>query len=225
MKPRIKLTETTTPDGGIVGLYERDGAFSISFSGQELMHSQASASETLLGRVTVERLRGSANEHVLIGGLGLGFTLRSALDAVSKDCIVEVAELIPSIVDWNRTFLRKLNGTCLDDPRVHIRIEDVATLIRNASPATYSAIALDVDNGPIAMVAAGNFHLYSATGLQAIKAALTPGGRAVFWSAGPDAKFESRLRKAGFKVKAVPAKVYEGAKRAAYILFVADLIG
>ncbi len=223
MKPRLKLAEATAPDGGSISLYEHDGAYSISFGGQELMHSKASASEKLLGQLAVERHASRPGVRVLVGGLGLGFTLRKALDLLPPDAIVEVAEIVPAVVAWNRERLQSLNGSALDDPRALVREADVAALIRQAPPATYDALALDVDNGPVALVAAGNFQLYSAPGLQAIKAALKPRGRAVFWSAGPDDKFLARLRKAGFAVKLVPAKVHEGSRRAAYTLFVADL--
>ncbi len=222
MKPRIKLAESLTASGGAVGLYERDGAFSISFNGQELMHSQSSASERLLGELAAERLRGAARPRVLIGGLGLGFTLRRALELLPANATVEVAELLPAIVAWNRSFLQGLNGAALDDPRVTILETDVGELIRGAEPGRYDAIALDVDNGPIALVEKANDHLYSPAGLAAAKSALAPCGRSVFWSAGPDAAFELRLRKAGFRVKAVPAKTHDGAKRAAYTVFVAD---
>lgn len=225
MKPRIKLDEVLTPDGMVLALYAHDGGYSISLKGQELMHSKASASEELLGRLGVERLaaRPEQSARVLVGGLGLGFTLRSVLEVCDGKAQVEVAELIPEVVEWNHTHLRQLNGQFLEDPRVTVRVADVGELIRGVGGNGYDSILLDVDNGPLAMVAKVNRSLYSHAGIRAIKAALRPGGRAVLWSAGPDPAFEGRLRHAGFAVRVVPAKVHERAKRAAYLLYVADV--
>ena len=122
--------------------------------------------------------------------------------------------------EWNRNYMQSLNGALVDDPRVEIRISNASTLIRKAKPGTYDSIMLDVDNGPVAMVAKNNFSLYSNTGLRAIRSALKPRGRVIFWSARPEPMFEPRFERVGFKVKAVPAKVHERAKRAAYMLYV-----
>jgi len=224
MKPHIKLAEAKTPDGGTLSLFEHDGAYSISLNGQEVMHSKASTSEEWLGQLGVERLKSGEASRVLVGGLGLGFTLQTALKFSDPETIVEVAELIPEVVEWNRAFMVSLNGSLLQDPRVEIRENDVARLIRKAKPGTYNAIMLDVDNGPVPMLAKNNFSLYSNTGLRAIRAALKPRGRVVFWSAGPEPQFEPRLGRLGFKAKAVPAKVHERAKRAAYMLYIGDRI-
>jgi len=227
MKPRTRLAKATTPDGLVLSLFEHDGDFSMSLSGQELMHSKASASETLLGTLGVERVLrkpgGGEPFRILVGGLGLGFTLRSVLEACDEHGTVDVAELIPEVIDWNRVHLKELNGFLLDDSRVEIRLADVASVIRNAANCAYDAILMDVDNGPVAMVKKTNKSLYSMSGIRSIRSALKPGGRAVLWSAGPDKAFAERLQEAGFKVAAVPAKVHERAKRAAYILYVADL--
>ena len=205
-----------------MALNEHDGAFSINFNGQELMHSKASASESLMGNLGTVRLDKLGAFRVLVGGLGLGFTLKNVLKSVGPKTTVEVVELIPEVVEWNRTHLKKLNGALLDDPRVKVREEDVTTLLRNAKPETYDAILLDVDNGPVAMVAANNFSLYSNAGISAICASLKPAGRAVVWSAGKDGKFENRLRQAGLRVKGVPAKMHERARREAYMLYVLE---
>ncbi len=218
MKPRVTRAEARTAEGRRLVLSEQDGAWAISLNGQELMHSRAHASELLLADVGLDRVTASSG-RVLIGGLGLGFTLRRVLERVADDAIVEVAELVPEVVTWNREHLRGLNGGCLDDPRVRVRAGDVATMIRAAQAGSYDVMLLDVDNGPVAMVAAGNAGLYAAGGLRAVKTALRPGGCAVFWSAGPDETFATRLRQAGFVVEAVPAKVHANAKRAAYMLY------
>ncbi|MBC2605873.1 spermidine synthase [Pelagicoccus albus] len=219
MKPRIKLAETRTESGGILALYEQDGAFSINYSGQELMHSKASASEKLLGKIGGESLPSEQASRLLIGGLGLGFTLASALEACGPEVVIEVYELAPEVIEWNRQFLQDLNGKAIDDPRVQLHVADATAAIRKAEPETYDCLLLDIDNGPIAMVQKGNTNLYSKSGVRVIKSALKPGGSAIFWSAGPDEKFAARLKQAGFQVTAIPAKVHEGAKRAAYLLY------
>jgi len=222
MKPRILLAESTTPDGAAMSLYEHDGAYSISFKGQELMHSKASASERLLGKLGVEQISRGPKARVLVGGLGLGFTLRSVLEGVGEDARVDVVELVPKVVEWNCVFLRKLNGDLLNDPRVNVIEGDAVKLIRKGDPNTYHAMILDVDNGPTGMVKASNDTLYSYSGLRAVRSLLKPGGRAAFWSAGDDPHFKARLEKVGFRVGHIPAKVHERSKRAAYVIYVAD---
>ncbi|MDQ8196660.1 spermine synthase [Pelagicoccus enzymogenes] len=219
MKPRIKLAETRPATGGVLALYEQDGAYSINFSGQELMHSKAAASEKLLGKLGGESLPKDQPSRLLIGGLGLGFTLATALEAAGPDASIEVLELAPEVIDWNREHLQELNGKCLDDPRVQLQVADATAVIRKAEPESYDCLLLDIDNGPVAMVQKGNATLYSKSGVRTIKSVLKPGGCAIFWSAGPDEKFAARLKQAGFQVKAIPAKVHEGAKRAAYLLY------
>jgi spermidine synthase len=222
MKPRVKLAESTTADGGAMALYEHDGKYCISYAGQELMHSGANASEILLGEIGVELLERDATARILIGGLGLGFTLRSVLASTGPNVVVELIELLPEIVSWNRVYLKSLNGELLDDPRLEIHTTDVVGYMRKAERVRYDAILLDVDNGPVAMVSETNVSLYSNTGLRWLRGSLKPEGRAVFWSAGPDLRFEDRLKRAGFRVSKVPAKVHAGSKRAAYLLYVAN---
>jgi spermidine synthase len=186
------------------------------------MHSKATASEILLGQVGVQKLKPGAPARILIGGLGLGFTLQSVLALVGPNVVVEVAELMPEVVAWNREHLQPLNGGLLDDPRVEVRVEDVGELLKNAPQKQYDVILLDVDNGPVAMVSENNATIYSNKGIRSIRKALKPRGRVVFWSAGRFPKFEGLLRKFGFKFEAVPAKVHAHAKRDAYTLYVAD---
>ncbi|MFP6854343.1 MAG: hypothetical protein VB980_01060 [Opitutales bacterium] len=222
MKPRIRLAEATMPEG-VMELLEHDGSHVITLAGQELMHSRSHASESLLGSLGVSRLGSETTGRVLIGGLGLGFTLRSALETVGSGTKVEVAEIVTEVIEWNRTHLNHLNGSLLNDPRVEIKTADVTRLIREAEPDSYDAILLDVDNGPSPIVSAGNLSLYSKTGIRAIARALKPDGRLVVWSAGQDQGFENRLGKAGFRVEPVPAKAHDGAKAASYLLYLAEL--
>lgn len=223
MKARTKLAESETPDGSPMALYEHDGAYSISFKGQELMHSKASASELLLGKLGVERLSKSAKARVMIGGLGLGFTLRSVLDRVGAEAQVDVIELVAKVVEWNREYLRDLNGALLDDPRVNVIEADAVETIYGGVSHSYDAMILDVDNGPTGMVKASNNSLYSHKGLRAVRKVLKAGGRAAYWSAGTDPHFKARMEAVGFRVGAIPAKVHERAKRAAYVVYVADV--
>jgi spermidine synthase len=222
MKPQLKLAETTTPDGGRLTLHAHDGAFCVRLNGQALMESTVATSELQIGELATDRFPRFGKSRVLIGGLGLGFTLRSALEGVGPHGVVEVAELLPAIVDWNRTHLKTLNGALLADKRVTVRVGDVWGPLTRDGAARYDAIILDTDNGPTAMVQRQNARLYDAAGLQVVFKALKAGGRAVIWSAAHDRAYAARLAKAGFKVEVVQAKLHAMAKRAAYTLYVAD---
>ena len=222
MKPTRKIAETRTPDGARLALYEHDGSYCIRLGQQELMHSSLSVSELRLGELATERLVSHAHPSVLIGGLGLGFTLRSVLKALGPDATVQVAELIPAVVDWNREFLSGLNGALLDDPRVEVIVADVWEVIARAGRSHYDAVMLDIDNGPDGLVQKQNDRLYGRDGLQRLASALKPGGRAAIWSAWLDKGFVHRLSKAGFMVQAIPAKLHTNAKRCAYTIFVGD---
>lgn len=223
MKPNVTLAETTTPNGARMTLVEHDGSFCIRVNGQQLMHSKVAHSEIELGTLACER-HGAKDlkARALIGGLGLGFTLKSVLQATGPHAEVHVAELFPEIVEWNRTFMERLNGDALQDPRVKVLIEDVDAVISRAEQNPYDAIALDIDNNTTAMVAVENHKLYQKLGIQKIWNALRPGGRAALWFAGPDVAIERLLRKAGFKVQAVRAKVGASSRRESYMIYVAD---
>ena len=222
MKPHLKLDEVLTPDGARLTLHVHDGRFSIRLNGQELMHSAVSASEEQLGEMAVARMPSGKEGRVLVGGLGLGFTLAAVLSRVSASVVVEVAELMPQVIAWNRTHLLRLNGERLADPRVVVRQEDVREILAAVAARSFDAILLDVDNGPSAMVHGDNARLYDATGIQSVVKALKPAGRLAVWSAAADAKFEARLAQAGLRVSVVPAKVHSAARRAAYVLYFAD---
>lgn len=225
MSPNIKLAETVTPDGERLALYEHDGNFCIRVNGLQLMNSAAVSSELLLGEVAVENLRTLTTPCILIGGLGLGFTLKSVLEKVGRGATVKVAELIPEVVLWNRQFLSRLNGTLLDDPRVEVLVADVWNLIEQAGQNSYDAVLLDVDNGPQAMVQKLNSRLYHQRGLERIAVAIRSEGRAVFWSADPVAEFPARLVAAGFRTKAIPVRFCPSDQHCAGIIYVADKPG
>lgn len=222
MKPHRLLAETRLQSGAVLTLHEHDSSYCVRLAGRELMHSDAASSELMLGELGVARLARVGAAKVLIGGLGLGFTLRSVLAHAGAEAGVDVVELLPEMVAWNREHLGPLNGARLDDRRVRVRVDDVFEVIRAASPGSYGAILLDIDNGPTAMVQTSNTRLYDARGLKMLVDALVPGGRLVVWSAGPDRAFERRLAQAGFRVETVPVKLHPGARQAAGRLFVAD---
>jgi spermidine synthase len=160
---------------------------------------------------------------VLIAGLGLGFSLRRVLELVGRHARVQVAELMPEVVAWNRDFLAKVNGSLLDDRRVEMITGDVFDVIRRAGPAAYDAMLLDVDNGPESMIQKKNARIYNRRGLGIIARALKPGGKVAFWSAGPEQGFIQSLIRAGFKAEGFPAKAHERAKRAAHVIYLGTL--
>lgn len=200
MKPTVKLGEATTPEGSELVLLEHDGAFSLMAGGAQLMTSFAHGSEEELARLGCAPFRQVGQPRVLIGGLGLGYTLASACRALpQKRAHFVVAELVPEIVRWNREFLCGLHPGLWEDPRVEVREADVAPLIRSAENE-YHAILLDTDNGPEAFTGSANNALYTLRGLRQARAALKEGGLLAVWSALDDKSFERRLRQAGFEV-------------------------
>jgi spermidine synthase len=223
MKPNRKLAEATTPDGGRLILYEHDGAYCIRLNGQDLMHSSVTASELRLGELAAGPLSRQPDSLSLVGGLGLGFTLKSLLEKSGRRAKVQVAELLPAIIDWNRNLLAHLNGRLMDNPRVEILLQDVWRVIVDAPVGTYDTVVLDVDNGTTATVQQQNSRLYTLKGLHRIAAVLKPGGRALFWSARPDPAFAERLVRVGFITKVVSAPLYASAKRCAVSIYVADM--
>jgi len=222
MKARRRLGHATGPQGGCLELFEHDGAYTILWDGQILMDSRTHTSEYQMGHLGLARCEPGSAPRILIGGLGLGYTLKGVLEKASPQAVVEVVECVDTLKDWNHRFLQDLNGHLLKDERVSVTIGDVGHHLRQVAGGTYDVILLDVDNGPVAMVDVQNASLYSLRGLQAIGRALAEGGRMIFWSASQDAAFEQRLGKLGFKLEAVPAKRYPSAKRAACVLYVAD---
>jgi spermidine synthase len=222
VKPTINVAESFTPDGQRLTLQRHDGQFHMRVDGELLMSTRAWQSEAEMAEFGCALVGGRAPKRVLIGGLGFGFTLRRVLELVGHDAVVEVAELMPLMVAWNREHLREVNGHLLDDPRVVITIGDVHALLCRPPGDRYDVVLLDVDNGPVAMVDAGNRRLYSDPGLRCLSQALAPGGRAVFWSATPHRGFLRRLGAAGFDARSVPAKAYPQAVRETHTLFVAD---
>jgi spermidine synthase len=199
VKPFELLAQTQSPDGTVIQLTRRDDEYVILAAGRHLMSSRMHASEESLAALGCRRAAALTQPAVLIGGLGMGYTLRAALDLLPAKATIVVAELIPGIVDWNRGPLAPLANNPLADPRVRIEIANVAATLR-ASSAEFDAILLDVDNGPGAFTDSANAALYSAPGIAAAHASLNPGGTLAIWSAHEDPKFAHRLRSANFTV-------------------------
>jgi spermidine synthase len=208
VKRWVVLDETQTPGGLRLSLEQHDEEFAIVADRHVLMSSRMHTSEDMLAALGCAHARTLPSPRVLVGGLGLGFTLRAALDVLPPAATVTVAELLPKVVDWNRGPLGPLAGHPLADARVRVEIGDVAALLR-ARPGGFDAVLLDVDNGPAALTADRNAGLYSERGVAEARAALTQGGVLAVWSAAPDREFERRLRRSGFDVKVQVVRAHQ----------------
>ena len=220
MIPLELIATAKAPEGEELRLMRRGKDFMIVLDRNELMNSRMSGSEEALATMTAERLGGRAAQRWLIGGYGMGFTLRAALGALGADARLTVAELVPEIVEWARGPMATLTAGCLDDARVELVFDDVAELILRGHGA-YDAILLDVDNGPDGLVRQANDRLYTPAGLAAAKAALKPGGVLAVWSAAKDPVFANRLRKAGFAVDEATVRARSNGKGARHTIWFA----
>ena len=223
MKMRELLGTAQVPGGDELRLYRRGDDFIIAIDRNELMSSRMSGSEEALATMTCERLRSAQAASLLIGGYGMGFTLRAALATLGPDAKITVAELVPGIIEWARGPMAELAAGCLDDPRVELVLGDVSKAI-GAATRRYDAILLDVDNGPDGLTREANEGLYSATGLATAKAALRPGGILAIWSAAPDARFTRRLAAAGFQVEEVGVRARSNGKGPRHVIWFARAI-
>ena len=221
MKPRVKIATAQTPDGGEMELFQHDRNFSINISGQELMNSLHHESELALARLGCAHLAGRKSPGTLIGGLGMGYTLRQALDMLSPQAQVVVGELLDPVVKWNREFLGQLNDHPLEDSRVNVKTGDIIGLIAH-SKSKFDAILLDIDNGPAAMTNSGNRCLYGQEGILACQQALRKQGVLAVWSAEPNKKFEKLLMTCGFYVTRFRVPAYKGSKTLSRFIFVAS---
>jgi spermidine synthase len=210
MIPWIQLDTATVPGGGgELRLVRRGDEFSIMVGANTLMNSRMSGSEVALAELACERLCGRRNCRMLIGGYGMGFTLRAALAGLGPDAQITVAELVPAILAWAHGPMAALTGACLNDPRVTIHDGDVGGLIASAR-TRFDAILLDVDNGPDGLSRSANGRLYTLHGLETARKALRKGGLLAIWSAAPDRAFADRLVRAGFDVEEVKARANKG---------------
>ncbi len=221
MTPREYLGSAAVPGGQELKLYRRGGDYMIVLDRNELMSSRMSGSEKQLALMTIERLKGRTAPHLLIGGYGMGFTLRAALGALDASTQITVAELVPEIIEWARGPMTDLAAGCLDDPRVRLVLDDVVNVIA-AGHGSYDAILLDVDNGPDGLTAAANDRLYNGKGLEAARTALKPGGILAVWSAGSDDAFTRRLRSAGFLVEEVSVRARDNGKGPRHVIWFAQ---
>lgn len=220
MKIRELIGTAEVPGGDALRLYRRGDDFIIAIDRNELMSSRMSGSEEALATMTCDRLRSTKAASLLIGGYGMGFTLRAALGALGPDAKIAVAELVPGIIEWARGPMAELAAGCLDDPRVELILGDVSKAI-GAATRRYDAILLDVDNGPDGLTREANEGLYSAAGLATAKAALRPGGILAIWSAAPDARFTRRLTAAGFQVEEVGVRARSNGKGPRHVIWFA----
>ena len=207
MKPVERLAEARTPEGSQIVLYRHDGAYLIHADGIELMSTRRHRSEDRLAEVACASLGAVPGVRVLIGGLGLGFTLRAALPLLSDDAEVVVAELLAEVIAWNADPQYDLSVSALADPRVRVVQDDVFAVLRR-SPAGFDAIMLDTDNGATGMLLAENAALYAARGVAATVAALRPGGTIVYWSVADDPTFMRALHREGLTVRALHVRAH-----------------
>ena len=214
MKPWRDIAQAETPSGDDIRLTEHDGEYVIHVNGKTLMSSRAHGSEEALATLACRHVGKVERPRVLVGGLGMGFTLRAALDVLPANAFVTVAELVGAVVHWNRGPLASLAGHPLSDPRVRTEVTDVGFTLR-ANIGRFDAILLDVDNGPTAFTSVNNCGLYDNDGVAAAHAALKPGGALAVWSAWDDSKFEQRLRYHGFdtQVDRVRARLKKGGSK------------
>lgn len=223
MKPYVKLAESTMPDGTHYSLHEHDGKIYLKYNGFELMSTALTYSEQMLADVGCQALKegkGSRPLHpkILIGGLGLGFTLKRTLELVGSPADVDVAELMPPLIEWNRTFLVEHNGPLLDDPRTKIIQGDLYDIVSDAKPGSYDVLLLDIDNTPDDLITRGNSRLYSPGFLGKLRDLITPQGCVAYWLSEPAPKFKKLLMKSGFQVEEISSKPHEKSKRSRHCI-------
>ncbi|HEX9964940.1 MAG TPA: hypothetical protein VGB04_08135 [Allosphingosinicella sp.] len=220
MIPRVLIDSAPIPGGGELRLIRRGDDFWIMLGANALMSTRLRGSEEALATLVCERMAGRPRPAMLIGGLGMGFTLRAALGALGPDAGVVVSELVPAIVKWARGPMAHVHSGSLDDPRVELVESDVGDLIA-AARSSYDSILLDVDNGPDALSRATNDRLYDLEGLRRARSALKPGGILAIWSAASDPAFTKKLGKAGFAVEEVTVRAHAGRKGAKHMIWLA----
>ncbi len=208
MKPLERLGEARTPDGTVIALYRHDGAYLIRADGVELMSTRRHLSEDRLAELACAPITDTVGARVLIGGLGLGFTLRAALRQLRSDAEVVVVELVPEVIAWNADPRYDLSASAMSDPRVRVVQDDVSNVLREHTGG-FDAIMLDTDNGPDGMLMSENARLYARHGIGITIAALRAGGSIVYWSVGDDPKFVRALRGSGLDVEAHSVRAHD----------------
>ncbi len=208
MKRLERLGVAKTPNGTELVLYRHDGAYLIRADGVELMSTRRHLSERKLAELACAPLRDVPGARVLIGGLGLGFTLRASLQVLRDDAEVTVAELVPEVIDWNADPAYDLSAEAMGDARVRVLQQDVIDVLRE-HPASFDAIMLDTDNGPAGMLMSESERLYASRGVDSTVAALRPGGRIAYWSVGDDPRFVRLLRHRGLEVETQRVRAHD----------------
>lgn len=221
MKPNVLIATSKTPAGEIISLYEHDGDYAIYAGRTQLMNSRENLSELELARLGCARIASHRAPCLLVGGLGMGYTLRQALDMLPPLATVVVAELLPEVVRWNRDIIGHLTNHPLNDKRVTLKIGNVIDVLRN-SPNTFDAILLDIDNGPEAVTTLSNQRLYSPNGIKMCIEALHSKGCLSIWSASEDKRFEFLLRRQRMHLRAFPVAARTGAKRLSRCIWVSS---
>ncbi|MGJ8677580.1 MAG: spermidine synthase [Akkermansiaceae bacterium] len=227
MTPYTLLDKASLPDGNLLALYKEGSDFILEYNGLELMSTNLTYSEQMLADLgCVDLLEGATNrpEHprVLIGGLGMGFTLKRVLELVGSPATVDVAELMNQVIEWNRTYLVEHNGPLLEDPRTNVILADLFDCLGEGD--TYDAILIDIDDTPDAVITEDNVNLYTPSFMKLLRESLNPGGCLAYWMAIPSPKLEMALKKAGFNLTEHPAKSHEESEEAQHRIYVARLI-
>ncbi|WP_338689705.1 hypothetical protein [Haloferula helveola] len=226
MKPYVQLAEARLADGTVFSLHKHDGRFYLKNDGRELMSTRMTYSEQLMAElgcagIADGRSGRPAHPRVLIGGLGMGFTLKRALEVVGHPATIEVAELMPEIVEWNRTFLSEHNGPVLEDERTRVFQGDLFECLAKYGKHSLDVLLVDIDDGPDMLITEGNSRLYTPSFFSKVREVLKPEGCAAYWMAHPTPAFEKKLVRAGFRVEAHPAKPHEKSKKPRHCIYVA----
>ncbi len=225
MIPWLQIDSARVPGADVeLRLMRRGDEFSMMLGPNELMNSRLSGSEEALATLACKRIEAVKRPHLLIGGLGMGFTLRAALAVLGPEARITVAELVPAVIAWARGPMASVFGDSLDDPRASVHAADVVDVIQSHASA-FDAILLDVDNGPEGLIRKANDALYDPGGLTAIRRALRPGGVLAVWSSGPHPAFSKRLRDAGFEVNEVAVRATTKRKGARHVIWFATKPG
>lgn len=224
MKPTTLVAETPAPDGQPFRLFHHDGNFFLYMGQRQIMCTRKTYSEKMLAEIGCSFAKPRSSPRVLIGGLGLGFSLRRALELTGPHSTCEVAELLPEIVRWNRELLDGRNDDLFGDPRTTIYEGDVSDRIRHAAEngPKYDSILLDVDDGPGALIQPRNFQIYNQHGLELLKRGISPGGRIAFWTAASEPKLLRNLQGAGFRASETPVARYANAKQQRHRIYLAE---
>lgn len=226
MKPYIDLAEVKVADGTVFSLHSHDGRFYLKNDGHDLMSTALTHSEEMLAELGCSRLAAGEpgrppHPRVLIGGLGMGFTLKRTLEFIGRPATVEVAELVPEIIEWNRTFLVEHNGPLLDDERTRVFEGDLYDCLQRPGQEAFDAILIDIDDTPDSLIVPANRRLYTDAFLRTLRRTLAPQGCLAFWLAEPAPRFLKDLRRLGLRVEEHAARPHERAKRARHRIYVA----